>query len=59
MLDKNMNYICEYPSAVVASKEVDTPSTNISRCCIVGTHTSAGGYRWMYKEDYNNLVEKT
>lgn len=58
MLDKNMNYICEYPSAVVASKEVGTPSTNISRCCIVGTRTSAGGYRWMYKEDYNNLVEK-
>lgn len=58
MLDKNMNYICEYPSAVFASKEVSTPSTNISRCCIIGTHTSAGGYRWMYKEDYNNLVEK-
>lgn len=55
--DKQMNYICEYPSAVVASRDVNTPSTNIARCCAVGTHTSAGGFRWMYKDEYDKLKD--
>lgn len=56
--DKQMNYLCEYPSAVVASKDVNIPSTNIARCCAVGTHTSAAGFRWMYKEDYEKTIDK-
>jgi hypothetical protein len=56
-LDKQMNFIAEYPSSVMASQKVNIPSSNIIRCCKVGTHTSAAGYRWMYKEDYNNLKE--
>lgn len=55
--DKEMNYICEYPSAVVASKDVSIPSTNIARCCAVGTHTSAAGFRWMYKDEYEKLKD--
>lgn len=58
-LDKKMNFIAEFPTAVAASKEVNIPSTNIARCCAVGKHTSAAGYRWMYKEDYDKYkVEK-
>lgn len=56
-LDKQMNYICEYPSAVVASRDVNIPSTNIARCCAVGTHTSAAGFRWMYKDEYDKLKD--
>lgn len=55
--DKQMNYICEYPSAVVASRDVNIPSTNIARCCAVGTHTSAAGFRWMYKDEYDKLKD--
>lgn len=57
-LDKQMNFIAEYPSSVVASDKVGTPSTNILRCCKCGLHTSAAGYRWMYKEDYNKYKEE-
>lgn len=56
-LDKKMNFIAEFPTAVAASKVVNTPSTNISRCCVVGKHTSAAGYRWMYKEEYDKLKD--
>ncbi len=57
-LDKQMNFIAEYPSSVMASQKVNIPSSNIIRCCKVGTHTSAAGYRWMYKEDYNKYKEE-
>ena len=57
-LDKQMNFIAEYPSSTMASQKVNIPSSNIIRCCKVGTHTSAAGYRWMYKDDYNKYKEE-
>lgn len=54
---KTLEYICEYPSAVLAGKDVKTSSTHISRCCLVGTNISAGGFRWMYKDEYEKLKE--
>lgn len=55
--DKKMNFIAEYPTSVAASKEVNIPSTNITRCCAVGKHTSAAGYHWMYKDEYDKLKD--
>lgn len=50
--DKEMNYICEYPSATIAAKDNNTYSTHIGVSCNNTTRRTAGGYRWMYKEDY-------
>jgi len=34
-----------------ASKELNVPTTNISKCCIGRKHSkTAGGYKWLYKD---------
>lgn len=50
--DKEMNYICEYPSATIAAKDNNTYSTHIGVSCNNTTRRTAGGFRWMYKDDY-------
>ena len=55
--DKQMNFVSEYPSATIAARENNTHSTHILECCMQGKHRSAGGFRWMYKEDYNKILE--
>lgn len=55
-LDKNMNFICEYDSLTDGANAVNVQPTHISICCR-NPQKSAGGYRWMYKDDYIHLIE--
>ena len=55
-LDKNCNFIAEYRSAVDAAKKNNLHSTHIADCCIQGLHRTSGGYRWMYKEKYEQDI---
>jgi transposase len=51
-------FISEYKSVSEASHEMGVSTTsNISSVCTGKTRT-AYGYRWLYKEDYNNLSEE-
>lgn len=51
-------YIKEFNSIENACHEVGVSSKgNISSAC-TGKYSYAGGYRWMYKEDYDNLTEE-
>ena len=54
-LDKNDNFIDEFRSAKMAENKTKINRTSISRCCRCQQQT-AGGFKWMYKEDYNKLV---
>lgn len=51
-------YICEYNSITEASKDCDTAHVSSIYSVCKFKRPSAGGFRWMYKEDYINLVEK-
>lgn len=55
-LDKDCNFIAEYHSAVDAAKKNSLCATNINACCAQGLHRTAGGYRWMYKEKYEQDI---
>lgn len=55
-LDKNCNFIAEYRSAVDAAKKNNLHSTHIADCCIQGLHRTSGGYKWMYKEEYEQNI---
>lgn len=50
-------FVKEYPTITLAAKDNDT--AHVSRiyesCKSLGERTS-GGYRWMYKKDYNDLI---
>jgi len=50
-LDLNNNFIKEYKTMRQAGKETGTYKENISNCCRKIKNT-AGGYKWIYKEDY-------
>jgi hypothetical protein len=51
-------FIKEFESMEKACKEVGISSKgNISTAC-TGKYSHAGGYRWMYKEVYENLTEE-
>jgi len=52
-LDSNYKLIKEYSCARYAEKELGINVVNISQVCI-GTGKSAGGYIFMFKEDYDN-----
>lgn len=47
--DKDGNFIAEYPSARIASKETGVANQGISACCLGKTKT-AGGYIWKHKQ---------
>ncbi|MGK4040884.1 zinc-ribbon domain-containing protein [Heyndrickxia oleronia] len=49
-LSESGEFIKEWNSATEASKSLDI-TTNIQRSC-KGQRKTVGGYRWMYKEDY-------
>lgn len=46
-------YIAEFESASEAGRQLNIFSSSISVCCR-DEYKSAGGFRWMYKEDYYN-----
>ena len=54
-LDKNGGFIKEYRSIAYAIRE--TNIIHICECC-QGKRKSAGGFRWMYKEDYDKLTQQ-
>jgi hypothetical protein len=48
--DKNMNFIREWDSISMVTKELGIGSNSITTCC-KGKYNSAGGYIWKYKND--------
>lgn len=52
------NFIKEYPYMTIAAKENNTAHVSrIYESCKSLGECTAGGYRWMYKKDYINLIE--
>ena len=57
-LSLNNEYICEYNSMTEASKDSDTAHiSSIYQVCNF-KRPSTGGFRWMYKEDYEKTINK-
>ena len=57
----NLNYqiIAEYPAICQASKVTGVNDSQIIRCCQrKPRHKTAGGFIWMYKEDYEKQLKK-
>jgi hypothetical protein len=50
-------FINEYESIAEASKATNILTSGIIRCC-QGKHKKAGGFRWMYKEDYEKQLKE-
>lgn len=57
-LDSNMCFLEEYRSAVDAAKKNDAHANHIGDSCKSLGKRKCGGYRWLYKDDYLNLIEK-
>lgn len=57
-LDLNNNYINSFPSSKKAGESLGKPSTSINACCNKrkGFNT-AYGYKWVFKEDYDNKIK--
>lgn len=57
-LDRNNNFIKEWNSLTDAKNNLHiSGTTQISSCCKnKHRHNSAGGYKWMYKEDYDKFI---
>lgn len=47
-------YIAEYEGLSSASSALNIDTSSICACC-KGKQKTAGGYKWMYKEDWNKL----
>jgi len=56
-LDLNNNFIKNWNSIREVERELNIFNSGITSCC-KGRHKTAGGYRWMYKEDYNEYIKK-
>ncbi len=54
-LDKQYNFIKSWGSANQTHRELNYDSSSIIKCCKNKIKT-AYGFKWMYKEDYDNLV---
>lgn len=54
-IDLNSNTTMEYESIAEASRLSDSSRVSIRRVCS-GKRKTAGGYRWMYKEDYDKMI---
>lgn len=50
-------FIKEYQSIKIASKDFNNGESNIGACCR-GKQETAYGYKWMYKEDYIKLKQE-
>lgn len=56
-LSINGEYIRSFNGIKEASKEVKTSDSNIS-CVLKGRTKTAGGYKWVYKEDYDKYSKE-
>ena len=56
-LDKQMNYVCGYPTVSAAAEALNTQPIHISTACR-DLSKSCRGFRWMYKEDYEKTIDK-
>lgn len=55
-LSRDMVFLEVYESSVKAAKENNIKSSShIPRACRE-THRTSGGYKWMYKEDYDKMI---
>ncbi|WP_180228722.1 NUMOD3 domain-containing DNA-binding protein [Bacillus thuringiensis] len=55
-ITKDGEFVAEHKTAMLGAKAVGKDATgNIHSCC-KGKHPSAYGYKWMYKEDYEEMV---
>ena len=52
------NCIAQYNTASEASRVTDVCLQNIVSCCRNGRNKTAGGFKWMYKEDYDKLTQQ-
>lgn len=57
-LDLGYNLIAEYPGVIEAGIACNIWQGGISTC-LKGKQRTAGGYIWMYKEDYYNEKDKS
>lgn len=57
-LTKEYEFIREWEKMIDASKKLNIHDTNIRSCCKGKKRQSAGGYKWMYKEDYDKYIEE-
>ena len=51
-LDKNGNFVAEYKSTQEASRVTGINHGNICCCCNHKSYKSAGGFIWIYKDEY-------
>ena len=54
-LSLNKEYISEFDSIIEAERQLKINHSNISSCCLC-KYNHAGGFKWMYKSDYEKLV---
>ena len=57
-LTKNFEFIAEYESAKQAEKCTKAHATHIGDSCKSKATRTAGGFRWMYKNDYEEYVRQ-
>lgn len=50
-------FIAKYDSIAMASVATGIIESGIGHCC-TGKHSSSGGFKWMYLEDYKNLTKQ-
>ena len=53
-LDKNNNKLNDWKSISEASRSLDICNSSIAKSC-KGKRKTCGGFKWMYKEDYDEL----
>lgn len=56
-LDRNSILICAYESVKIAADKNSAFQSAISDCCL-GKRKSTGGFKWMYKEDYEKMIQE-
>jgi hypothetical protein len=54
-LSENGEFICEWDSASEASRKLGISRANIGETCR-GKYKHSGGYKWMFKEEYENSI---
>ena len=58
-LTKNYAYVNEYISSIEAEKQTNIGSSRIRNVCNHKPHyNTAGGFIWMYKDEYEKLINK-
>jgi hypothetical protein len=56
-LTLNDEYLAEYQAIAAASRATGIPAPSIGACCR-NSYKSTGGFKWMYKEDYDKLTQQ-